>query len=64
MLVDSLKFEILKENVANYCRPDSDEMVRINAEIDYFESMRWGDYISLLSPQMYYSYNYALSHIT
>lgn len=49
MLVDSLKFEILKENVANYCSPDSDEMDRINAEIGYFESMRWGDYISLLS---------------
>ena len=49
MLVDSLKFEILKENVANYYRPDSDEMVRINAEIDYFESMKWGDYIYFLS---------------
>ena len=61
MLVDSLKFEILKEKVANYCSPDSDEMVRINEEIEHFESMRWGDYISFLSQLIPDLEEYALS---
>lgn len=61
MLVDSLKFEILKEKVANYCSADSDEMSRINEEIEYFESMRWGDYIFFLSELIPNLEEYALS---
>ena len=61
MLVDSLKFEILKEKVANYCSPDSDEMSRINEEIEHFESMRWGDYIFFLSELIPDLEEYALS---